>query len=86
VSPLVQIELMKTGSTVADTAKADVLATQRANSDGVWKFAYVPAGTYVVRATPGKDSGYRPSVLTSLVIVGGKETSGNVVVLPKNVP
>ena len=86
MTPLIQVELMKGGSVVGDTAKADVLATQRANSDGVWKFAYVPAGTYVVRATPGRDSGYRPSVLSSLVIVGGKETSGNVVVITKNVP
>jgi hypothetical protein len=77
---------MKGGSTLADTAKADVLATQRATLDGVWRFAYVPAGTYVVRATPGKDSGYRPAVLGSLVVVGGKEAGGNVVVLPKLVP
>lgn len=86
VSPLIQVELMKNGSAVGDTAKADVIATQRATSEGFWKFAYVPAGTYVVRATPTKDSGYKPSVLGSLVIVGGKETSGNVVVLAKNVP
>ncbi|CAN5825074.1 hypothetical protein BH11GEM2_BH11GEM2_27130 [soil metagenome] len=86
VGALVQVELMKGGSTLADTAKADVLATQRATLDGVWRFAYVPAGTYVVRATPGKDSGYRPAVLGSLVVVGGKEAGGNVVVLPKLVP
>lgn len=86
IGALVQVELMKNGSTVADTAKADVLSTQRTTTEGVWKFAYVPAGTYVVRATPGKDSGYRPAILGSLVIVGGKETQGNVVVLPKLVP
>ena len=86
VSPSVTVELMKNGSTVSDTAKADVLATQRATTAGVWKFAYVPAGTYVVRATPGKDSGYLPAVLGSLVVVGGKETSGSTVVLPKVVP
>lgn len=82
----VQVELMKNGSTVADTAKADVLATQRATSAGVWRFAYVPAGTYVVRATPTKDSGYKPAILGNLVVAGGKEVQGNVVVLPKLVP
>jgi len=79
----VQVELMKNGSVVGDTAKADVLATQRATSTGVWKFAYVPAGTYVVRATPGKDSGYKPAILGGLVVVGGKEAEGKVVILPR---
>jgi hypothetical protein len=82
----VTVELMKNGSTVADTSKADVLATQRATTAGVWKFAYVPAGTYVVRATPTKDSGYTPAILGGLVVVGGKEAEGKVVVLPKLVP
>ena len=82
----VTVELMKNGSAVADTAKSDVLATQRATGEGVWKFAYVPAGTYVVRGTPTKDSGYRPAVLANLVVTGGKDAQGNVVVLPKLVP
>lgn len=77
----VQMELMRAGSTVGDTAKAHVLATQRATNAGVWKFAYVPAGSYVVRATPTKDSGYQPAILGNLVVTGGLDAGGKVVVI-----
>ena len=81
LAPNVMIQLMKNGSTAADTAKADVVSTQNSTSTGVWRFAYIPAGTYVVRATPTKDSGYVPSILGSVVVTGGLEASNKVVVL-----
>jgi hypothetical protein len=78
----VQVQLMKSGSTVNDTVLGDVLSTQVATTADVWRFAYIPAGTYVVRVIPTKDSGYQAAILGNLVVVGGKESSNNVVVLP----
>jgi hypothetical protein len=78
------VELLKAGTALTDTASANVLRTGVTDASGNFNLAFVPAGTYVVRATPTVASGYKPALLTGgATITAGNTLSNQVIIVTK---
>jgi hypothetical protein len=73
----VTVEVLKAGTLIGDTDDANIVATTKTDATGVFRFGFLPPGTYVVRATPPTGSTYKPALLTGgLVVTTGQETTG----------
>ena len=78
------VEVLKAGTALTDTSAANVVRTGVTDASGNFTIAFVPAGTYVVRATPPVASGYKPALLTGgAVITAGSTLTGKVIIVTK---
>jgi len=78
------VEVLKNGTTLTDTNANNVVRTGMTDASGNFTLAFVPPGTYVVRATPPAVSGYKPALLTGgVVIIAGTAVTGKIIVVTK---
>jgi hypothetical protein len=78
------VEVLKAGTPLNDTQSNNVVRTGVTDASGNFTLAFVPAGTYVVRATPTVASGYKPALLTGgAVVTAGTTLSNQVIIVTK---
>jgi hypothetical protein len=78
------IEVLKDGTALTDTDPANVIQTGVTDANGNFTIAFIPVGTYVVRATPPAASLYTPALLTGgVTITAGSPVTGQVIVVTK---
>ena len=78
------VEVLKAGTTLTDTNSDNIVATGVTDASGNYIIAFVPPGTYVVRATPTVASGYKPALLTGgAIVTAGGTLSDQVIVVTK---
>lgn len=78
------VEVLKSGTTLDDTNDNNVVRTGMTDGTGAFTLAFLPPGTYVVRATPPEASGYKPALLTGgVTITAGNAVTDKVIVVVK---
>jgi hypothetical protein len=78
------VEILKSGTTLTDTNDNNVVRTGMTDASGNFSLAFVPPGTYVVRATPPDASGYKPALLSGgVTITAGTTISDKIIVVNK---
>jgi hypothetical protein len=75
------VEVLKAGTALTDTVSANVVSSGVTDANGNFTLAFIPAGTYVVRATPPVASGYKPALLVGGAIVTAGTTLSNQVII-----
>ena len=76
------VEVLKNGTTLGDTNSINVVRTGVTDVNGNFTLAFVPPGTYVVRATPTLASGYKPALLPgTATVTAGSTLSGQVIIV-----
>ena len=75
------VEVLKNGTALNDTASANVVRSGVTNASGTFTLAFVPPGTYVVRATPPSSSPYKPALLVGGATVTAGTTLNNKVII-----
>ena len=78
------VEVLKAGTALTDTVSSNVVRTGSTDGSGNFTLAFVPPGTYVVRATPTVASGYKPALLAGgATITAGNTLSNQVIIVTK---
>jgi hypothetical protein len=78
------VEVLKAGTALTDTASANIVRSAVTDANGAFTIAFLPAGTYVVRATPTVASGYKPALLAGgATITAGSTLSNQVIIVTK---
>lgn len=78
------VEILKAGTALTDTNSSNVVRSGVTDASGNYSFAFVPPGTYVVRATPTVASGYKPALLTGgATITAGSTLANQVIIVTK---
>lgn len=78
------VEILKAGTALSDTNSSNVVRSGVTDASGNYSFAFVPPGTYVVRATPTVASGYKPALLTGgATITAGSTLANQVIIVTK---
>lgn len=77
------VEVLKDGTTLNDTNSDNVVRSEETDANGNFTIAFLKPGTYVLRATPPVASGYKPAILSGVVITAGTVNSGKVIVVAK---
>ncbi len=77
----VTVEVLKNGTTLGDTNPNNIVRTGMTDANGNFTLAFVPPGTYVVRATPTVASGYKPALLPGTATVTAGSTLGSQVII-----
>lgn len=78
------VEVLKSGTVLTDTNPTNVVRTGLTDGSGNFTLAFIPPGTYVVRATPPNGSLYKPALLAGgATITSGTTTSGKLIILTK---
>ena len=78
------IEVVKAGTPLNDTNSNNIVRTAMTDANGNFTIAFLPPGTYVVRATPTVASGYKPALLTGgATITAGSTLSNQVIIVVK---
>jgi hypothetical protein len=75
------VEVLKAGTTLGDTNPNNIVRTAVTDANGNFTLAFVPPGTYVVRATPTVASGYKPALLPGTATVTAGSTLGSQVII-----
>ncbi len=77
------VEVLKDGTTLTDTNDDNIVKSGKTDASGNFNLTFLHPGTYVLRATPKTASGYKPAILTGVVIAEGTVTSGKGIVVTK---
>lgn len=78
------VEVLKNGTTLDDTNDNKVVRTGMTDLSGSFSLAFVPPGSYVVRATPPEASGYKPALLSGgVTVTAGATTSDKIIIVNK---
>ena len=78
------VEVLKSGTPLADTVSANIVRSGMTDASGNFTLAFIPAGTYVVRATPTAASGYKPALLAGgATVTAGSTLSNQVIIVTK---
>ena len=78
------VEVLKAGTALTDTASANIVRSAVTDANGNFTIAFLPAGVYVVRATPTVASGYKPALLAGgATVTAGGTLSNQVIVVTK---
>ena len=78
------VEVLKAGTTLTDTNESNIVRTGVTDGSGNFTLAFVPAGTYVLRATPPAGSVYKPALLAGgVTVTAGTTQTGKVIILPR---
>jgi hypothetical protein len=75
------VEVLKAGTLIGDTNPNNVVRTGVTDANGAFTLAFIPPGTYVVRATPTVASGYKPALLPGGATVTAGSTLGSQVIV-----
>jgi hypothetical protein len=75
------VEVLKAGTTLTDTNSENIVRSGVTDASGNFTIAFVPPGTYVVRATPTVASGYKPALLTGGATITAGNTLGSQVII-----
>jgi hypothetical protein len=77
------VEVLVSGSAVDESDPSKVVGSGKTDATGAFKLAFLPPGTYALRASPPSTlSPYDPVLLSLIVIAAGTDASGNLLVLP----
>lgn len=82
VVPNASVEILKSGTALNDTVSANVVATTKTDTNGVYTAMYLLPASYTVRATPPAGSANAAALLPAVVVASGKTTAGADIVLP----
>jgi hypothetical protein len=78
------VEVLKAGTALNDTASANIVRTGVTDASGNFTIAFIPAGTYVVRATPPSGSPYKPALLAGgATLTAGTTVNNKVIIVTK---
>lgn len=78
------VEVLKAGTALTDTNPNNIVRSGVTDANGNFTLAFLPPGTYVVRATPTVASGYKPALLTGgATITAGTTLSNQVIIVTK---
>ena len=78
------VEVLKGGTALTDTESANIVRSGVTDANGNFTLAFIPAGTYVVRATPTAASGYKPALLAGgATVTAGSTLSNQVIIVTK---
>jgi hypothetical protein len=78
------VEVLKSGTALTDTVSANIVRSGVTNASGNFTIAFIPPGTYVVRATPPVASGYKPALLAGgATLTAGTTLSNKVIIVTK---
>jgi len=78
------VEVLKNGTALTDANSDNIIATTVTDASGNYLLAFLPEGTYVVRATPPSGSVYKPALLPGgATITAGSALTGKVIVVPR---
>ena len=75
------VEVLKAGTALDDTNDNRIVRSGMTDANGNFTLAFVPPGTYVVRATPTAASGYKPALLAGGAVVTAGTTLANQVII-----
>lgn len=76
------VEVLTAGSLLADNDPAHLVQTTGTDANGDFRFAFLLPGTYVLRATPPAESGFKPALLPGgLTITSGTATTGQIIIV-----
>lgn len=76
------VQAMVNGSSVSDTATADIIRTTQTDANGNYTLAFMLPGTYAVRAIPPSTSTNQSAIVQAVVVTTGQTTSGVNLILP----
>lgn len=77
------VEVLKSGTPLNDTNSENVVRSGATDASGNFSLAFVPPGTYALRATPPSASLYKPAILNGVTVTAGTVTSGQIIVVTK---
>jgi Domain of unknown function (DUF4382)/Carboxypeptidase regulatory-like domain len=76
------VEVLTAGSLLGDTDPTHVVRSTSTDANGDFRIPFLLPGTYVLRATPPAESGFKPALLSGdLTIVTGTETPNQIIVV-----
>jgi hypothetical protein len=82
VVPGATVEVLTPGSLITDADPAHIVRSTSTDANGNYRIAFLLPGTYVVRATPPANSGFKPALLPGgLTITTGAEAQNQVIVV-----
>jgi hypothetical protein len=77
--------MLKAGTAVDDTTYASLVRSGKTDATGSFRLAFLPPGTYALRASPPRTlTSHLPVLSTLLTVSAGTDADGNLLVLPHN--
>jgi hypothetical protein len=80
--PNATVEVLTAGSLLDDNDPTHIVRSASTDATGDFRIPFLLPGTYVLRATPPAESGFKPALLSDvLTIVTGTETPNQIIVV-----
>jgi hypothetical protein len=76
------VDILVNGTVVTDTVSANLIESTKTDASGNFTAAFLPAGTYAVRARPPATSTLGVAILQGVVVTQGTTTTNTTVILP----
>lgn len=76
------VDVLVNGTALTDTVSANLIESTKTDASGNFTAAFLPAGTYAVRARPPATSTLSAAILQGIVVTSGNTTSSTVIILP----
>jgi len=77
------VEVLKSGTAIADTVSANVVATTSTDDLGAFKAAFLMPGSYALRVTPPSTSTtLHPALVPAVTVASAHDTPAGAIVLP----
>jgi hypothetical protein len=76
------VDVLVNGTVVTDTVSANLIESVKTDASGNFTAAFLPAGTYAVRARPPATSTLSAAILQGIVVTSGNTTANTVIILP----
>lgn len=76
------VQVVRPGTTLADTVSANVVATTSSDAAGAYKAAFLVPGSYALRVFPPSGSALQPALVPSVTVTTGADAATNVTLTP----